>query len=228
MKLTTHFDVWEWVDLVRDVGDAATRAELTRHLSSGCQRCGRVVRILRSVVDAARLDSGYEPGADVIRRAQAIFPVRRPEMGVIAKLIYDSFREPLPVGMRAQGRVARHALYEAGTIFVDLQLEHEPAGSITLVGQVSDREHPHINITSLPILLMTGKGLLASAMCNRLGEFEMEFQPARDLRLHVPVRETGGHIDVRMDELSPVPKRRVQRKPPQARPRKRASSKTQQ
>lgn len=205
MKLTKHLDTWKWVDYVRGVGEEADRSAIEAHLSSGCQHCERTVRTWRGVVKAAARDADYEPPASVIRRAHAIFPPHRPEMSVLAKLIYDSFREPLPAGMRAQGRLARHALYEAGDFFVDLQLEHEASsGTVTLVGQVSDRENPRINTTSLPILLMARKGLVTSAMCNRLGEFEMAFRPARDLRLHVPLRESGGHVDLRMDELSPV------------------------
>ena len=205
MKLTKHLDTWKWVDYVRGVGEEAGRSAMEAHLSSGCRRCQTIVRTLRSVATAAGVETDYEPPEGVIRRAQAIFPPHRPEMSVLAKLIYDSFREPLPAGMRAQGRLARHALYEAGDFFVDLQLEHEASsGTVMLVGQVSDREHPRINTTSLPILLMARKGLVTSAMCNRLGEFEMAFRPARDLRLHVPLRESGGHVDLKMDELSPV------------------------
>ena len=204
MKLTRHPDTWDWVDYVRGVGEAG-RSAMEAHLSSGCHHCQAIVRTLRNVTHAAAVEATYEPPANVIRRAQAIFPPYRPEMSILAKLIYDSFREPLPAGVRAQGRPARHALYEAGDFFVDLQLEHEAAsGTVTLVGQVSDRENPRINTTSLPILLMARKGLVTSAMCNRLGEFEMAFKPARDLQLRVPLRESGGHVDLKMDELSPV------------------------
>ena len=228
MKLTKHFEVREWVDFVRDVGEAADRSAMADHLSAGCPRCQAVIRSLHAVVKLAALEASSEPPAGVIRRAQAIFPPHRSEMGVLARLIYDSFREPLPAGMRAQGRVARHALYEAGNVFVDLQLEHEASsGTVTLVGQVSDRDNPQINTTSLPVVLMARKGLVTSAICNRLGEFEMEFRPARDLRLHVPLRETGGHVDLRMDELSPVPSRRRRQSLRHARPRKRASGRTQ-
>jgi hypothetical protein len=183
---------------------------MERHLSSGCQRCLRAVRVLRGIADAAPLEAGYEPSSRIVRRAEAIFPIRRPETAVLARLIYDSFGQPLPAGMRAQDRVARHALYEAGAVFVDLQLEHDRAsGLVSLVGQISDREHPGVNPVSLPVSLMAGKGVVATARCNRLGEFELEYRPTRDLLLHVPLREAGKHVNVRLDELSPVPVRRT-------------------
>lgn len=208
MKITKHLDAWEWLDFVRGGGEPAGRSARGAHLSSGCERCQAIVRGLRAVTAAAGRDAQYDPPPLVLKRAQAIFPVRESAMSVFAKLIYDNFHDPLPAGLRAQGRQARHALYEAGDFFVDLQLEHEAAsGTVTLVGQVSDRVNPRINTTSLPILLMARTGLVASAMCNRLGEFEMQFKPARDLRLHVPLRESGGHVDVRMDEVLPRPPR---------------------
>ncbi len=227
MKLTKHLDVSEWVDYVRGVGEQAGSAR-EAHLS-GCRRCQATVRELRSVVNAAGLEAQYEPPANVLRLAQAIFPPHRPEMGVLATLIYDSFREPLPAGMRAQGRLARHALYEAGDFFVDLQLEHEASsGTVTLVGQVSDSKNPRKNTTSLPLLLMARKGLVTSAICNRLGEFEMQFKPARDLRLRVPLRESGERLDLPMDELWPVRPGRPRRRSGTPRRRPLASSRTQQ
>jgi hypothetical protein len=210
MKVTSHYDEWAWVDFVRGVGRSDVRSAMELHLSSGCQRCLRVVRVLRGVAGAAPSDAQSAPSPQAVRRAEAIFPLHRPETTVFARLVYDSFREPLPAGMRAQDRVARHALYEAGNVFLDLQLEHERAsGVITLVGQISDRERPGVNTVRLPVSLMAGKNVVASAMCNRLGEFELEYKPARDLWLHVPLQEGAKHVGVRMDELSPKLVRRT-------------------
>ena len=209
MKVTQHPDTWEWLDFVRGVGDPAGQSARASHLSSGCERCQTVVRRLRAVADAASREAQYDPPASVLRRAQAIFPVREPAMSVVAKLISDNFRDPLPAGLLALGQQTRHALYEAGNVFVDLQFEHDAvSGTVTLVGQVSDRVTPQINTTSLPILLMARTGLVASAMCNRLGEFGMQFRTARELRLYVPLRESGKYVDVRMDEVLPRPERR--------------------
>ena len=228
MKLSRHFDVWEWVDFVRGMSDGATSSAMEKHLSSGCKGCGRMVQVLREFARRAPLEASYEPAVEIVRRAEAIFPLRRPEKPSFGRLVYDSFREPLPAGMRAEDRLARHALYEADDVFVDLQLEHEPGSSrVTLVGQISDRERRDRGTATLPVLLMSGRGLVASAMCNRLGEFEIEYRPARDLRLYVPLRETGRHVELRMDELvaaatdrapvgqAPTPKARRAPKPTQ-------------
>jgi hypothetical protein len=204
MTRRNHFKIWEWVDFVRGTSERAQATAMQQHLSSDCKRCEGFVRVLRAFSERASQEAQYEPPAEVVRLAQAIFPARRPERSVFARLVYDSFRDPLPVGLRAEDRLARHARYEANDVIVDLQLEQQPCTDlVTLVGQVSNRDRPRTNSTSLPVLLMTGRGLVASAVCNRLGEFELEYKAARDLRLYVPLRETGGHLELRMDELAP-------------------------
>jgi hypothetical protein len=206
MTRRDHFKIWEWVDFVRGMSTDARATAMREHLSSGCKRCDGLVRVLRAFAERASQEPRYEPPAEVVRLAHAIFPSRRPERNVFARLVYDSFRDPLPVGLRAEDRLARHALYEAGDVVVDLQFEQEPGTDlVTLVGQISDRDIPKVDTTSLPVLLMTAKGLVASAVCNRLGEFEMEYKATRDLRLYVPVRQTGGHLQLRMDDLAPAP-----------------------
>jgi hypothetical protein len=205
MTRRNHFKIWEWVDFVRGMSADARSTAMQEHLSSGCKRCEALVRVLRAFAERASQEARYEPPAEVVRLAQAIFPSRRPERSVFARLVYDSFRDPLPVGLRAEDRVARHALYEAGDVAVDLQMEQEPGTDVVnLLGQISDRDKPRTQPPSLPVLLMSGKGLVASAVCNALGEFEIEYKATRDLRLYVPLRETSGHLELRMDELAPV------------------------
>jgi hypothetical protein len=212
MNRRNHFTVWEWLDFFRGASDSTrtARHRMQDHLSSGCKRCNGFVRVLRGFAERASIEAGFEPPAGIVRRAEAILPRRRPGTTTLGRLVYDSFQQPLPAGMRAEERLARHALYEADDLVVDLQLEHEPGtGTVTLVGQISDREKPGVATTTLPVLLMAAKGLVTSATCNRLGEFEMEYKAVRDLRMYVPLRETGVHLELRMDELAPMSARRT-------------------
>lgn len=202
MKLTKHFEIWEWADFVRNVGESTMRSSMETHLSSGCEKCGAMVRVLGGFAAMAPI-ADFEPSRQAIRRAEAIFPaIEKPSF---MKLVYDSFREPLPAGMRAQDALPRHALYEAGKFFLDLQLDHEPAsGLVTLVGQLSNPDQEATDTTDVPVLLMTPKGVLASVMCNQVGEFQLEYMPARNLRLHVLLPEVGERLDVGLDRLSPL------------------------
>ncbi|MFB3815432.1 MAG: hypothetical protein ACE14L_15115 [Terriglobales bacterium] len=150
------------------------------------------------------------PEADVpdyvVHNGQAIFALRRPHTVTfarrVARLVYDSFREPLPAGVRSQQRLSRQALYEAGGFCVDLRLEHEPRGSlVTLVGQVANRKQPGHAVAHVPVVLMAGKQIVGRAFSNSFGEFQMEYAPKGQLRLHIPVVSGRNWIEVRLNDL---------------------------
>jgi len=207
-KLMKHFNIWQWADYARVLGDDAVRAAMETHLSAGCARCLRIVNVLRGVDAIARGEAGYEPPEHAIRCAQAIYALSRPEKTgfprLIARPVHDSLREPLPAGMRAQDGPARHALYEAGSYCLDLQVEQQlGAGLVMLTGQLADRSQPAANAADVPVWLMERKSLVASTLCNPFGEFQLEYAPARDLRLHVPLRAVRRRLEVPLDRLTP-------------------------
>jgi len=202
-----HFSIWQWTDYVRVLGEDVARSAMEAHLSSGCARCQRTVTVLRGVASAARGEVHYEPPDHAIRYAQAIYSLSRPEKAsfsrLIARLVHDSIRDPLPAGMRAQDRPSRQVLYEAGTYCLDLQLEQQLAsGLVTMIGQLADRSKPATSTAEVPVWLMERKRLVASTLCNRLGEFHLEYAPARDLRLHVPLRAAGKRLEVSLNRLT--------------------------
>jgi hypothetical protein len=202
-----HFTVWQWTDFVRDLdeGDSA-RSAMEAHLSSGCSRCERLVNVLRGVTVTAKAEAQYEPPERAIRYVRAIYSLYRPETvsfpRLIARLIHDSGRAPLPAGMRAESRPSRHALYEAGSYYLDVQLDHQPgSGLISLTGQLADRNKPATSTANLPVWLMERKTLVASALSNRLGEFRLECPLARNLRLQVPLPAARKVLDVSLTHL---------------------------
>jgi hypothetical protein len=202
-----HFDNWQWADFVRGLGDTPTRSTMQSHLS-GCGSCQKTADRLRAVAVEARADAEYAPPAPVLRTAQAIFAMNRPEKKVslvrlVAQLVYDSAREPLAAGLRSQDRLSRRALYEAGDYHVDLQLEREPAsGLITLVGQLAARRQA-TSITDVPVWLMERDSLVENTTCNAFGEFQLEYEPRRNLRLFLPLREAGKRMEIALDHLTP-------------------------
>jgi hypothetical protein len=211
-----HFSIWQWADYVRGLGDDDRRSAMDAHLSSGCPRCARTVRAFRSMVSIASGEVAHEPPEHAIRYAQAVYSLFRPQTTSLpklaARLVYDSRREPLPAGLRAHHRLSRHALYEAGRYYLDLQLEQPLAsGPVTLVGQLADRHQPSVD-TAVPVWLMKQKTIVASTLCNRFGEFQLEYTPARDLRLYVAIRSANRHLDVPLNRLIPdisAPRRRT-------------------
>jgi hypothetical protein len=200
-----HYDATKWVDFVRGVIVGREREAMQAHLGTACTRCGRITRLLGATAEAAASDSRWDVPDSVVQTARLFFALQRPEKvrilpRMVATLMYDSFRDPLPAGVRAQHHLSRQALYEAGRYSVDVRLEHERGSArINLVGQIADREQPTANLGDVPVLLMSGKAVVARALSNRFGEFQMEYEPARRVWLDVPVeqRGQGGEVDAR-------------------------------
>lgn len=202
-----HYDINEWTDYVRQVGDTSQRADMSQHLGTGCKKCNGIVSFLSKLTAVTASDTVSVPD-QLVRNAKAMFAMSRPEKvslsSIVAKLVYDSFREPVPAGVRGQPRVTRQAMYEAGDYCVDLRMEHERGGAIvTLVGQVASRKNPGQGVAGTPVMLLSGKEVVAKASCNRFGEFQMEYPPQQHVRLHVPVADENRWIEVRLHELSP-------------------------
>ena len=202
-----HFTIWQLVDFARGVAGETDGAAMDAHLASGCSRCTRMVTTLRRVTAIARAEAETEPPEGAIRYARALFSLYRPEkLGfgrLIGRLIHDSGLAPLPAGMRAEGRSTRYLLYQAGTYYLDVQVQHDPESArLTLVGQLSDRAVQPTSTANLPIWLMDRKGLVASGFSNRLGEFQLECAPARTLQLRVPLPALGKRMDVSLTSLT--------------------------
>src|SRR5437660_11486533 len=197
-----HFDISKWADFVRGLIDESAQVAMERHLASGCRKCRRTTELVRKVAAAARSDSQVQVPDYALRCARAIFLLQQPEKVQIlpripARLLYDSFREPLTAGIRTQQRRMRQALYQAGDYSLDVRLENERGSPrVALVGQIQNRKQPGKRLGSVPVQLLSGKQVLAQATSNSLGEFQMEYEPSKHLRLYVPVRQAGKQIEV--------------------------------
>jgi hypothetical protein len=216
-----HFDSWHWADFVRGLCDESMRSVLQEHLSSGCPSCQRTVDTLHAIIVAAKAD--VAPPEYAVRYAQAVFTHRRPEAKLerlIAQLVYDSAREPLPAGIRTGERLSRRAIFAAGDHQVDLQLDREPTSDVvTLVGQVVGRVQTS-GLADVPVWLMQRDRLVTRTTCNTFGEFQLEYEPRRNLRLLFSLEEVGKRLEIALDHLgrgtksSPtITKRKPRRRP---------------
>jgi anti-sigma factor RsiW len=210
-----HYDNWHWADFVRDLVEPTVRRAMEAHLSTGCARCAKVADTMRAVATTAREDARFAPPEYALRLAHALFAAAKPEKitlrRLVARLVFDSALEPLPAGLRAHDRVSRRALYEAGGYHVDLQLERQPASDVvTLVGQLADHIQPATSTADVPIWLMERESLVESTVCNQFGEFQLEYEPRRNLRLYVPLPEAGKRLEIPLSRLTPGGSRRRQ------------------
>ena len=224
-----HYDISQWTDFGRGVVASSERAAMETHLSEqGCARCRATLDLVRGVVAIARKADHDTPPDYAVRCAKALsalLPAQKSRFpSLIAHLVYDSFRDPLPAGMRSEDQLSHQALYEAGDFCLDLRLEHDQRTPfVTLVGQLTNRTTPQSAMPEAPILLMARNDVVAHTISNPFGEFQMEYAPARHLRLCVPLDPSGRRIEVSLNRLAgeiskssdprPATLRRLRQKP---------------
>lgn len=107
-----------------------------------------------------------------------------------ASLIFDSFLQPAPAGIRISQLAGRQFVYEAGSLTVDLSLEppHTDTRGFLLVGQLLDSAKPERQLDFVSVALQGPKGPIAVASTNKFGEFHFEFDLEQNVKLEI---ETG-------------------------------------
>jgi hypothetical protein len=201
-----HYDTAEWSDFVRGLIRGPKVAAMEAHLI-GCEACRRSAGLLRQVASTARVERELAPPDHLVQWARALFTTRAQESApvprrLIARLVFDSIAAPELAGVRAQGGISRHLLYEAGTFGLDLRLEYERGTPrVTLVGQILDREHPERSLSDVSIQIVRGRKEVARTLCNRFGEFQVEYEPDGRLRLYVIEQRRSRRVEVSLNGL---------------------------
>lgn len=204
-----HFEIESWTDFVRGFAEPTLRSRMESHLQSQCEPCAAVVDTLRRFAGTAKREPAYEVPDYAVRSAKAIFALQRPERvqlmpRLVARLVFDSFREPLPAGVRGQTRTSRQTLYEAGSYSIDLRIEQERGErDVMAVGQLFDLSDPQRRMAMVPVILTSGDDIVAKAISNAFGEFQLRYTPARHLRLHMPLLEASA-IELDLDSADPA------------------------
>lgn len=213
-----HYSDAEWADFARELTARPARAAMKAHLSSGCRPCGRAAEAFGMVAAVARGEEAYAVPGHALRWATAVFSLRQPERvhilpRVLARLVFDSFGEPQPAGVRSLERVSRQAMYRAGDYYVDLRMESQPGTRrVSLVGQIVGSKAGHRSLGNVPVVLAGGTGTLGRAVSNEFGEFQMTYEPGRRLRLYVPLRGDR-RIEVPLSRLTDSKTKRPAKSP---------------
>ena len=196
-RSSEHFTEEDWFDFAHQQVAPSVRASLERHLEKGCSRCTQTVRLWRAVLDVADQQAACRPPDAALRQVKGDFALRRPKrlverLAEQAALVFDSFRQPQPMGVRGAGPTPRQLLYKAGRYMIRLRLEPAAdAERLSIVGQLVD-EHPSpAAVQDIAVLALKGGKTLDRTLTNHLGEFVLEPDAAEDLRLCVGVAEIG-------------------------------------
>jgi hypothetical protein len=189
--VSKHYDITDWLDLIRGFSTPEMRIALESH-REGCQECRETMAWAQRLQATALADSRSDVPAQVVRNAQAIFALRRLETiqvrpGLLARMIFDSFSQPSLQGVRSeQGSDTRHMIFEAEEYVIDLRLEHQRGlATVSMIGQIHRANSVAANITPMPVTLTSGQTVLASTLCNDFGEFAMEYLPKGSLCLQL-------------------------------------------
>jgi hypothetical protein len=203
----SHFDIVRWTDFVRGVADPVAAAAMDQHLAGGCPSCGALVTRLKAVTAVAELDRTSTPPDHLTRFARAAFSLQRPERTLalpelVARLLFSSAPGALAVGRRGPvDEMNRQTLYEAGDFTVHLKFE-QTVGTpqISLVGQVANRRLPEPPLAHLPVMVTSGKRIVARCMSNEFGEFQVEYEPREGLELQIPLPDSGRRIRLSLSD----------------------------
>jgi hypothetical protein len=176
-----HYSLEKWVDFARNVIREDEKAEMQGHLETGCAECSRELSIWQRLQQLARRESAYEPVEGAVRTVNAIFAnqrshrTREAKSGVAA-LLFDSFRSPLPAGVRSTaGSTSRQLLYGADGYRIDIRIEPQmDKEKAVLIGQVLNSADPDERLSEVPVTLLKGRKILTECVTSKFGEFQME------------------------------------------------------
>jgi hypothetical protein len=205
-KINGHYKCGEWADFARAVAGGEGRKKAQAHLDSGCNECGELARFFSELVQRAASDAAYHIPDYALRNIRAIFALQQPQEvrllpRTVARLVYDSFREPLLAGVRSQQSTAHQLMYVAGPYSVDLRLEQEQgAPRVRLTGQIADRERAS-GVSDVPVFVLSRDLVIGKTSTNKFGEFAVEYPPSNKLRLFAPIPGEN-HIEVRFGAAS--------------------------
>jgi hypothetical protein len=188
-----HFTMEQLADFARKVGTENQRRAMEGHLGA-CKKCAKAADTWRRVSEAAHRLPALEPPDGAVRTAKALYSMRKPEKKSllktrVAELLFDSFRAPLPAGVRSSTMAPRQLLFGSGDYRVDLRIEpQDDVDLVSLLGQVLHTTDSSRNLGSVQVALIQGRKVLARSQTNQFGEFQLQcdLTPRLELRVTLP------------------------------------------
>jgi len=204
-----HYGITALVDFARNLVPEENAVAIRAHLATGCPECSDIIHFIDKLNFVCRRVSEVSVPEAALRNARSILPASltvKPARSrrLLAQLVYDSFLAPAPAGLRSSWQVGWQALYRAGDCSLDLRIEPELHSSrAAMMGQISNHEVPDVRMSDIPVLVKSGRMVLAEGRSNQFGEFQLEYEQQN--RLHLSVYLEGGarYIQVPLKRLAP-------------------------
>lgn len=204
----SHYDITRWIDYVRGLSSTTDKREMSAHLLE-CNSCRKERDLLARMVVRTQSELQYQVPEYALRNVRVLFAANAPAkrtmlQKLIGRLVFDSLQQPALAGARSNAQGMRHALYEAGDYSVDLRLEEHPGSTrMNMVGQLAVRSQNVSSLDGIPVVLMSGREVLAQAVSNQFGEFQLEYEPKQRLKLRVPIQQRRESIELQLGSLVP-------------------------
>jgi anti-sigma factor RsiW len=211
-----HISSTQIVDAVRGVLSDAEHCAVERHVTE-CEGCADHFRAWIVLGAFLERDEANEPPAGSVRVAKTYLASHTPGQpepapagfktlaAIVPALLFDTFEEALPAGVRSGAATTRHVLYAAPPLSIDLRFEATgPLERILLVGQIADSSHPAPATADARLMLREAGRDLAAIDANQFGEFQCEFDRRENLSLSIVLPDRG-RIIVPLDRL-PAPR----------------------
>lgn len=201
-----HFSEQPWIDFVRGVSDPEVSGHIKAHLAARCPKCKTAYDTWSRVRRLATEEAVYAPPENLVRLVKLGFvskQAEQPRPWTLANLVFDSFAQSLPVGVRSSGTLnVWQVIYEAEGLTVDLRFgRRTPAKEVHVVGQVFDKKGVKALQSNASVELSTEQDqLVATTAVNPWGEFHLEFEAKDHLWLSV---KAAGRNTVRIPLTNP-------------------------
>src|SRR6266567_5071519 len=98
-----HFSEQAWADFVRGIGESETKASIESHLARGCSDCRATSNVWNQVQTMVSNETSCMPPESIVRMVKQEFAATNSpkQESVLASLLFDTFAQPLPVGIRS-------------------------------------------------------------------------------------------------------------------------------
>lgn len=167
------------------------REKFEAHLRKGCESCEESVRWYRGLSIMLQRDRGFEPPEASVRGVVNAFRLQKSKVMdlvcTVADKLFDSFRDPLPVGVRRLAGTERQVLYQAGELQLDLKIDKtHDVHERMIIGQLLPRAStPPGTLCLSKVMLREGERIVQSTYTNELGEFILCVVPKGSYNLEI-------------------------------------------
>lgn len=189
-----HFTLEQWADFARNTLKGKNKTDMQAHLDTGCERCGKVLKLWTRVREVSSREHSYAPSASTLRIVKSMLSAAaKPSKQPVLDLLFDSLLTPALAGVRSTTSTARQLLYAAGAYRIDLRMEPQlDTEKVSVMGQVLNSADPSQMIPTILVTLIRNNKAITSTQTGNFGEFQLECKLTAHLQLRLKLPDGVG------------------------------------